>query len=212
MNELIFSGHTIACALFILFAARWSKDALMAATALLWVLANLFVTKQISLFGLNATASDAFVVGGTLGTTLMIEFYGNKEARRSVWVGFFVLGAFALFSWIHRLYTPSVYDTMDPHFAALLSPMTRLLMASLLAYVVSQNCCLYFARYFRNVRNPIKRNALILLLTQAVDTLTFTLFGLYGLASSLLSIMLISFLIKSIASLIMTPLVSKVRS
>ena len=40
--------------------------------------------KQITLFGLNATASDIFAIGSLLGLNLLREIYGITEAKKAI--------------------------------------------------------------------------------------------------------------------------------
>ena len=71
MNELIFLFHLVISLIFLGLAIRLGKIALGLYIGLSGVLANLFVVKQVQLFGLNATASDVFVIGGILGLNLL---------------------------------------------------------------------------------------------------------------------------------------------
>jgi len=78
MNEFIFLLHIIIIAISSLVALRLGKEALVAYVCVLGILSNLFVTKQILLFGFNVIATDAFVVGAVLGLQLLQEYYGKK--------------------------------------------------------------------------------------------------------------------------------------
>ena len=130
MNELLFIGHTIFVSFVVLAASRFGKDYLMALNVAFWLIIDLFVMKQIDLFGFNVTSSDAFVIGGNLIIALITENYGEKEAKKSVYLGFFVLILFALLSYVHVAYTPSAFDTTHLHFEALLTPIPRIVFAS----------------------------------------------------------------------------------
>ena len=63
MNELIFLFHILLVLSFVLGALRLGKNALLSLLALQAILANLFVVKQISLFGFAVTCSDVFAIG-----------------------------------------------------------------------------------------------------------------------------------------------------
>ena len=91
MNELIFFAHVIIISLFTIFSLKISKEALVAFIALYCVLANLLVLKQITLFGLHPTASDAFSVGAILGLNLLQEYYGKITAKKAIWTCFLAL-------------------------------------------------------------------------------------------------------------------------
>ena len=84
MNELFFIIHTIIIAGFALGSLALGSSALVAFVCLSCVLANLFVIKQITLFGLTATSADAFTVGATIGLNLLQEYFGKEIAKREV--------------------------------------------------------------------------------------------------------------------------------
>jgi uncharacterized integral membrane protein (TIGR00697 family) len=211
MNELLFIGHTIFVSFVVLAASRFGKDYLMALNVAFWLIIDLFVMKQIDLFGFNVTSSDAFVIGGNLIIALITENYGEKEAKKSVYLGFFVLILFALLSYVHVAYTPSAFDTTHLHFEALLTPIPRIVFASLVAYICSQ---LINVKLLEMSKKKMKgrffalRVLVVIVISQTIDTLLFGFIGLYGIVSSLFSIMAISFFMKMIALIITTPLIN----
>lgn len=89
MNELFLLIHTLIISIAALIALKLGKHCLIAFIAAQSILANLFVVKQITLFGFNGTASDAFMIGSIFGLHLLQEYYGTKEAQNSVKISFF---------------------------------------------------------------------------------------------------------------------------
>ena len=81
MNELIFFAHVLISVALMLGALRFGRVVLVAAICLQEVLANLFVLKQVTLFGLEVTCSDAYAIGSIIGLNLLQEFYGKERAR-----------------------------------------------------------------------------------------------------------------------------------
>jgi uncharacterized integral membrane protein (TIGR00697 family) len=211
MNEWIFFGHTIFVALVVLAASRFGKDALIALSVTFWLITDLFVMKQIVLFGFNVTSSDAFVIGGSLITALITENWGEQTAKKSVYICFSILILFALLSLIHNAYIPSSYDTTHHHFQSLLTPIPRIVFASLAAYITSQLISVSLITFLKK-KTQGKFFALrilsVIIFSQIIDTLLFGFIGLYGIVSSLFSIMAISFFMKMIALFITTPLIS----
>ena len=211
MNEWIFIGHTIFVALVVLAATRFGKDALIALSVTFWLITDLFVMKQIDLFGFNVTSSDAFVIGGSLITALITENWGEQTAKKSVYICFSILILFALLSLIHNAYIPSTSDTTHPHFESLLTPIPRIVFASLIAYITSQLISVSLIAYLKK-KTKGKLFALrifsVIIFSQIIDTLLFGFIGLFGIVSSLFSIMAISFFMKMIALFITTPLIS----
>lgn len=214
MNELLFLGQSIATFSFILLALKIGKEWLKAAVLLQWVLANLFVLKQIHLFGLNATATDAFVVSGSLGIALVNEFCGKKEAKKVVWMGFLIMLFCALMSLFQLQYEPSLFDEKSLAYGAILAPMPRLLIASFIAYIIAEFVNVFLSHFLKQLSSdkfPIARWIGVAAVSQFIDTVLFTIVGLYGIASNLSTIILISFCIKCCALLISWPLISRVK-
>ncbi len=90
MNELIFLGYILAVSSAALLALRFGKEGLIGLICVQAVLVNLFVTKQISLFGFTATASDAMAVGITLTLNILQEYFQKATALKAIWISFFV--------------------------------------------------------------------------------------------------------------------------
>jgi uncharacterized integral membrane protein (TIGR00697 family) len=214
MNETIFIAHTIFISLAVIFCSRFGKESLVALSAIMWLLANLFVIKQIDLFGFSATSSDAFVIGGSLATGIITEKWGDDFAKKSVYICFGILVFFAILSFVHVKYNPSAFDTSQPHFKALLEFVPRIVFASFIAFIVSQlfNVALtsFLKRKF-NGRFLTLRIVGAIILSQLIDTALFGIVGLFGIVSSLLSIMAISFTLKVIAVFLTTPLISFIK-
>ena len=201
-NVLLFLGSCFLIAGFAWYFLYLGKSALIAWIAILSLLANLFVLKQISLFGFNATASDAFAIGVLLGLNLLQEKYGFEAAKKAIWVSFSGLLFFVVMSQIHLLYLPSAHDQTQTMYSLLLEPAPRLMAASLFTFLVVQffDTKLYrFAREKCPNQPALFISALVMCFSQAIDTIMFTLLGLSGLVNELLDIMLISYGIKVIA-------------
>lgn len=199
MNEFLFISQTVLIVLFALFALKLGKEALIAWIAIQAITANLFVLKQISLFGFNVTASDAFAIGSLLGLNLLQEYFGQQEARKATWICFFSMIFFALASQLHLLYQPSEFDTTHSAFLTLLSPTPRLLIASMGVFFIVQQIDIRFFSFLKRFFNNNSfafRSGIALIFSQFLDTFLFSYAGLYGLVVSLADIILISFLIK----------------
>jgi len=210
-NELIFICHIIIVSLSTLVALRLGAHALVAFICLQCVLANLFVTKQITLLGLTATAADAFTIGAVLGLNLLQEYYGAAIARRAIWINFFLLLFYALIGYIHLSYLPSNADTMHPHFMAILSVMPRIVIASFTVYLIAQYCdyLLYgFLKRILHNRLLVARNYASIMITQLLDTVLFSFLGLYGLVDNIWHIIIVSYTVKLCAIVIATPFIA----
>lgn len=177
---------------------------------LLAVTMNLFILKQITLFGLNVTSTDALAVGYLLGLNLIQEFFGKESARQTTWISLFLSSAFVLLSQIHLAYTPNAHDLAHPHFAFLLAFIPRIIIASLFSFVVTQLFDLSFFGFLREKtagKCLTRRTALALILSQTMDTLLFSFLGLTGVLADIGHVILLSLAIKGFAICLSTPFV-----
>ncbi|MFC1845533.1 queuosine precursor transporter [Candidatus Dependentiae bacterium] len=210
MNELIFLAQTLFVSTACLAATRLGKEALVALICLLGVLSNLFVIKQITLFGLHVTAADAFSVGALLGLNLLQEYFGKGIAKKTVWICFFILLLYTGFAQIHLWFLPSLWDTAHPHFQSLFQFAPRITTASLLVYLFVQHLDRYLYAKLQDRFGQsylLTRNYILLMFSQLVDTVLFSFLGLWGIVESVTHVIVISYLVKLVAIFVATPFV-----
>ena len=178
MNEAIFFAHILAALLFLGLCVRFGKMALGVYVALSGVLANLFVVKQIHLFGLHATASDVFAIGGILGLNLLQELFGGDAAKKAVQASLAALLFFACMSQLHLFYAPVEFDSTQVAFEAILSSAPRIVAASIgVYYLVQRSDVLFFGALKRAIGSFGVRVLVSLFFSQALDTALFSFFG-----------------------------------
>lgn len=208
MNEWLFALHITSIFFFTLAALKLGKEALCTWICLQALLANLFVLKQIMLFGFHVTASDVFAVGGILGLNLMQEFYGKKGAQKATIACLYSLLLFAALSKIHLLYTPSLIDVTHLSYEKILDPAPRLFLASLIVFFIVQKIDIALFSKLKSSMNKSPfaiRNMISLCSSQLLDTVLFTFIGLYGIVFSLADVILVSFLTKLTIIAFLTP-------
>jgi len=208
MNELIFIVQSLLVAAGSIVALRLGKEALVAFMSLLCVLANVFVLKQIQLFGLQVTAADAFSVGAILSLHLLQEFFGKKVAKKAIWTSFFCLILYIGASQVHLWYTPSIWDTTHVHFFEILRFAPRVALASLLVYLFSMQLDQFLYERLQawcGGKYLLLRNFGLLAFIQLIDTTLFTFFGLYGIVHSVSQVIVVSYAVKIVAIVGTTP-------
>ena len=208
MNELLFMFHVTLVSLATLFFARLGKEALVAYISLLFVTANIFVIKQITLWGWYATTADAFIIGVSFGINLLQEVWGKEVARKTIWISFACSAFYMIMAQFLLGYQASSGDATHLHFAALMSHTLRITLASFVSYIITQMADTYLYAYVRRVTNDryfVARNYLSMLSSQLFDTILFSLLGLYGIMTNIIHIMIVSYLLKVIAILLTTP-------
>ncbi len=207
-NFFILSIHIALIGTLSVVALRLSKELLTLMLCLLALSMNLFVFKQITLFGLHVTASDALAVGYLLGLNFMQEYYGAKETRKVVGISFLAAGTFALLGQIHLAYHPSPYDLAQTHFDFLFRPAPRIFLASLTSFLLVQLLDIQFFKFLRRKTEgsffPF-RVALCITLSQGLDTLIFSFLGLYGHVAHIWQVILFSLAAKLLCTALSIP-------
>lgn len=199
MNEILFFFQIIIIVGFALVALKLGKGALTAWVAIQALVANLFVLKQITLFGLDVTASDAYAIGSLLGLNFLQEYFDKEDARKATWICFFFMAFFAIVSQLHLLYEPSSHDTSHQSFSTILSVSPRLLAASMSVFLIVQQFDLRFFAFLKNLIPTASfawRAAIALAASQLLDTILFSFAGLYGIVASVLDIIVVSYAVK----------------
>ena len=112
-NEILFIFQTLVILAITLIAFRMGKQYLIGWVAASIVLANIFVTKQMKLFGLDATGGNVLYASIFLATDLLNEHYSQKDAKDAVKIGFLVSLLYLISSQLIVHYVPSEYDTVQ---------------------------------------------------------------------------------------------------
>lgn len=202
INFALFLGSCALIGGFAWYFCYLGQSALTAWIAILCLLANLFVLKQIELIHLNATASDIFAIGNLLALNLLQEKYGRKASQQAIWTSFACLLFFVVVSQIHLMYEPSQYDYTQEAYQTLFKPAPRILLASLVTFFIVDQLDSRLYHYFR-VQFPkislLWISALTIGISQLFDTVLFSFFGLYSIVSALFEIIIFSYLIKLLA-------------
>lgn len=201
MNEILFFIQTSLIIIFALSALKLGKSALVTWVSLQALIANLFVLKQITLFGFEVTASDSYVIGSLLGLNFLQEFFSKEEANKATWICFFCMIFFTFASQLHLFYQASVHDVSHSAFLTILTPSPRILIASLSVFFLVQQFDIRFFAFLKNKFPQASfalRAGLALIISQFLDTVLFSFAGLYGIVASVLDIIIVSYLIKLI--------------
>jgi len=165
------------------------------------IMANLFVLKQIQLFGMNVTASDVFTISCMFSIALLEAFFGSRYAKKAITASCLSLIFFAVISQLHLHYQPSMEDFAQPAYQTLFGPNFRIIMASIAAYWLSQQINLTLFRYLRKHATLLSLQLTLIIsvgIAQFVDTVTFAYLGLFGLVQTLFQIIVFSYIVKLI--------------
>lgn len=208
-NTWWFLLHTLFALVAVLFAFRMGKAWLMAYIAMAIVLMNIFVVKQATFFGMDATLGNVMFASIFLATDLISEHYGKKEARQAVWMGFFAALIGLVMTQFALRYEPNSFDFAQDSFDTLFTLTPRIVLASLASYLLVQHLDITI---FHKLKEKFKgkhlwlRNNISTLTAQLIDSFLFTYLAFYGVFEGLLEISLFIFIVKATIALLDTPI------
>lgn len=211
-NELTFFLMIIVVLCTTLLMFRLGKIWLYAFIAVCIVLANIFVTKQFRLCGLSATGGNITYGAIFLVTDLLCEHYGSEAGRRAVMIGFFAALFYLVTSQFILLMQPAEYDTVHDGMRSIFSFAPRIVLASLIAYLISQFHDIWAYHTIRKLtRNRLLwlRNNASTWSSQLIDSVTFSLIAFVGVFpfKIVLQIILSTYLLKIVVAAIDTPFI-----
>ena len=212
-NTLLWFVMMAANFAFIMFAfRRWGRIGLLVWIPISCIVANIQVTKNVILFGFEATLGNIVYSTSFLATDMLSEFYRKEDAKQAVGFGFFALVSMTVLMQLAILFAPSQTDIADPSLKTVFGLMPRIAIGSLVAYLLSNYHDVWSYSFWRrrtNGRHLWIRNNFSTFVSQLIDTLVFTLIAFYGVYESnvLIQIMASTFLLKWIVALADTSMI-----
>ncbi len=147
-----------------------------------------------------------FLITDTIG-----ELYGRRTATRVVWTGFGMSLLMLVMVYIGQVIPPAAIWEGQDAYEEMLGSVPRVVMASMLAYLVSQHHDVFAFHFIRRVtggKHLWLRNISSTVVSQAIDTLLFISIAFGGTVTfAVLSSMLLGqYIIKLIIAVLDTPL------
>jgi uncharacterized integral membrane protein (TIGR00697 family) len=191
--------------------ALWGKTGVVAVISATVILMNLFVLKGIRLFGLDATGGNVLYASLFLGTDIIAEYFGSREARKAVFIGFFLSILFLIASRFILLFDPAPWDRYHDAMDMLFTPVWRIVAASIFSYILSQNLDVITFTWLKG-RFPKQlwlRNNASTWSSQIVDTLLFCTIAFAGLYEMriIAGIILSTYILKVAVAALDTPFI-----
>lgn len=215
LNELLFVAESIVVSLFALVFAYFGSAGLFVFSALSWVTGNIFMLKEVILFGLPTVTTDVFAVGCDIGITLLREYYDEKDAQRAIMLGMLTLVFFVVVSQLLLLYVPSGHDIGQAFYMGIFSKVPRIMLSSIAVAAMSKSLNLFLLHKLSHFwpHASLKIKSLIAMsLSQLFDTILFTVLALYGTVESVTNVIILGFCIKFVSIVICVPLVTSINS
>ncbi|WP_320173817.1 queuosine precursor transporter [Maridesulfovibrio sp.] len=211
MNELLWLGFAVMDLSLVLIIYRFfGKIGLFGLIVFNLILCNIQVLKTIELFGMTTTLGNILYASVFLSTDMLSEFYGKKEAKKAVYLGFVVLVMAVVYMQLALMFTPAADDFAQPHLEAIFGFLPRIALGSMAAYIVSQLNDVYIFHLLKDKmgeRHLWLRNNASTLLSQFLDSSVFCLVALWGLFpfEVWVEILFTTYLFKVIVAIMDTP-------
>lgn len=218
-NELLLLGSVLLIYGLVLLAYRlFGRTGLYAMTVIATILANIEVLILVDAFGMEQTLGNVMFASTYLITDILSENEGKQTADKAVKIGVFTSLAMLVLSQYWLLYAPAASDWASGHIREIFSSTPRVLLASFIGYAVSQrfDVWLYHRWWAMTERRSGSRTKFLwlrnngsTLISQLVNTVIFTLTAFAGMydTTTLVSILLSSYVIYIFTSLLDTPAV-----
>lgn len=211
LNEIVFLLQILVVIGFGSFCAVRDGILLGAWVSLLSIIMNIFVLKQVVLFGFEVTAADVYAIGLFSCLNCAREFLGKEKTKKIIFVSWCNTLAFLLLTQLHLHLIPSSGDVSQKHYEALFAPSLRLVSASVITTMIVQFVDFKVFGWLKK-RSQGRvfglRSTFSVALSQSIDTVIFSFLGLYGLVANLLDVMLFSLISKGVALLLASPCVA----
>ena len=214
VNEAIFFLQAAVALGCVLVATRLGRVWVTSLIAVMLVLMNFFVLKQIRLFDMDVTCGNVLYASVFLATDLLAEHWGRRDAYRAVRIGFAVSFFFLAMGMLILAYRPNGFDAeLGAHaaLATLISPQWRIVGASMVSYLIVQHLDIYLYEWWREKthgKHLWLRNNGSTWISQFVDTVVFTTLAFSGLADFPIGQMIMfTYFAKLIVAVIDTPFI-----
>ena len=211
-NELIFLLMILFVLFCTLFAFRMGKYWLYGFIAFNIILANIFVTKQFVIFGITATGGNITYGSIFLATDLLCEHYSKRDGRRAVFLGFFAAIFYLITSQFIILLKPAEFDKVHSSMQNIFSFAPRIVLASLIAYLISQMHDIWFFHFLKEKTKGKMlwfRNNASTWVSQLIDSIIFSMIAFLGIfpINIVLQIIISTYLLKVLVAAIDTPFI-----
>lgn len=176
------------------------------------LITNVIGTKVMTLFGLNFTAGVIPYAIVFLGTDILGEIWGKRAAYFFVYVGFFANLLLILFVHLAIISPPASFWANQDAYVQTLSPVWRIVFASMLAYLISQLHDVWAFDFWRKRTKGKKlwlRNNVSTITSQLIDTIVFIIaaFGAIMTPSQIFTVIVGQVIVKWILALVDTPFI-----
>lgn len=168
----------------IILKKKMGKQGLLIWVAIASILANIQVTKSITVLGLNITLGNILFDSIFLCLDILCECYGEKEAITGVKVGAISIIIYLVISQFTITFIPNKIDIASTSMNTIFTLSPRICIASLLMFILSNILSIKIYDKLKKVFEGKKlwlRNNIATVLSNCVENYMFTFLAFYGI-------------------------------
>lgn len=212
LNELLLIGSGVLAYFCVALVGKlFGKTGLIAWIGISTILANIAVTKQVGMFGVDVTLGNIMFSSTYLATDILTEAYGHKTARKAVYIGFVSAVVFVVFGIVVNAYKANGFDFVSEPLNTILSFSVRTTSVSIVCFFLSNLADVYIFQKFRekSTKNLWLRNNVSTILCNCLENFVFIFAAFLGIydAATCFSIAICTCVVETICGLLDTPFV-----
>lgn len=210
-NEVLWAIKLLVSFITVLGAYKcFGKVGLFVWIPISMFIANVEVMILVKLFGLHASLGNIPYASAFLVTDILSEKYGEEDAKKAIWIGFFTNIVVALMINFALMFTPEV-DGVETfgNLKSIFGLFPRFMIVGLVSYAISQNIDIYLYKKLKEKfpNHLWIRNNGSTMISQLVDNILFTTFAFIRVfpVSVMFEIFLSTYILKWIVAALDTP-------
>lgn len=184
---------------------------LLAFFAATWLIANIAAVKMVSVFGITFTGGFLIFPITSMLNSIIVEAYGYKNARQAIWAGFILNVSYIFFINLVNILPSAPHWGMSEQFKNILVPETRIIIASLISFTLSDfiNSYLIVKMKLRSKGKFLyKRIIVASILALSIDIVCFIFIAFYKALpdATLITLLMAAYTKKIICQIVLLPI------
>ncbi|WP_370521089.1 queuosine precursor transporter [Cetobacterium sp. 2A] len=210
-NEILWFVKLLVSFLIVIGAYKtFGKVGLFIWIPISMFIANIEVIILVKLFGLHASLGNIPYASAFLVTDILSEKYGEKDAKKAIWIGFFTNIVVTFMINLALYFVPETDGLgMFNSLKSIFGLFPRFMIAGLIAYGISQYLDVYLYQVLKNKfpKHLWIRNNGSTMISQLVDNILFTGMAFTGVfpLNVMFEIFLSTYILKWIVAALDTP-------
>ena len=211
MNTLLFFVTAVVTfGLLVIVSRFFGKEGIFAWVGMTVVVANIFVSKSVDLFGMSATLGNVLFGTVFLATDILTEKWGVKIARKAVWIGVSIEVITTILTQVAIRFAPNSFDFAQGSMEILFGFFPRVALASCSMFILSNQLDIFIFDKLRKKTDGKYlwvRNNVATIISQCIENFLFYVIafgGIYSM-SDLVDMTIVCCIIEIIVAVIDTP-------